>query len=470
MYEWDWADHNRWSHETDTPSGASTLLPPSHVSTTALLHWREHCVECAVPDCYVTCPLHVERADLKCARFAYGIVPNPNFSGLFPYGADIRFRRWGKLESRLFAVSATPRQHRGIDGANRFVVSRANRALVRSINAASNVLQPVRLRRKLSGALVSVEDSALVERSRREWTDNFDAFVLECFSVEQEPFLLLLEVVSGNGIRLRRSFGIDPGRNFHIVPWTPSANTIHAASQYIRVYPETSSEPRVIFTWLDLVRFKPGHVPTSVPPERPAEKIKCVAWDLDNTLWSGVLLEDGPENCKLRENVELVVRTLDERGILQTVASKNHHDDAWRLVESLGLGQYFLHPAINWDQKSLNLTRIAKKLNIGIDTFALVDDSSFERAEVESTLPSVRTYPESELLGLLERSEFAVPITQESKRRRQSYVTEVQRQEASTQFGGEYEAFLRSCSIHMRVFVPRSNEEVERCYELITRQ
>ena len=157
---------------------------------------------------------------------------------------------------------------------------------------------------------------------------------------------------------------------------------------------------------------------------------------------------------KLRKNVELVVRTLDERGILQTVASKNHHDDAWRLVESFGLGQYILHPAINWDEKSLSLTRIAKKLNIGIDTFALIDDSSFERAQVERALPTVRTYPESELLELLERSEFAVPITQESKTRRLSYVTEVQRQETSTQFGDDYEAFLRSCSIHMRGLRP----------------
>ena len=255
MYEWDWADRGRWSHETDATSGASTLLSPDNVSTTALLHWREHCVECAVPDCFVTCPLHVQRADLKCARFAYGIVPNPNFSGLLPYGADIRFRRWGKLESRLFAVSASPIQHRRMDRANRVVVSRANRAVVRTINAASTVLQPVSLRRRMSGALVAVEDSALVERSRREWTDNFDAFVLECFSVEQEPFPLVLEVVTGNGIRLRKSFGIDPGRNFHTVPWTASANTIQGASQYIRVYPESSFEPRVIFTWLDLVRF-----------------------------------------------------------------------------------------------------------------------------------------------------------------------------------------------------------------------
>ena len=67
-----------------------------------MLLWEEHCHECAIPQCYETCSLYVRRSDQKCARFVYGIYPNPNFSGLLPYGADIFFRRWAKLEAILY--------------------------------------------------------------------------------------------------------------------------------------------------------------------------------------------------------------------------------------------------------------------------------------------------------------------------------------------------------------------------------
>src|SRR5438105_10164366 len=156
----------------------------------------------------------------------------------------------------------------------------------------------------------------------------------------------------------------------------------------------------------------------------PADKVKCVAWDLDNTLWEGTLLEDGPDGCRLRPEVRALIERLDERGILQTAVSKNDHDDAWAVVERLGLQDYFLYPAINWGQKSANLKQIAERLNIGIDTFAFVDDSPFERAEVAAALPMVRVYSPEQLAGLLERPELDVPVTEMSRKRRLSYLAE----------------------------------------------
>ena len=88
------------------------------------------------------------------------------------------------------------------------------------------------------------------------------------------------------------------------------------------------------------------------------------------------------------------MRKLDERGILQTIVSKNDHHEAWAMVEKLGLAEYFLYPAIGWGRKSDSLRRIAERLNIGLDTFAFVDDSAFERAEVAEALPMVRVYDE----------------------------------------------------------------------------
>lgn len=55
------------------------------------------------------------------------------------------------------------------------------------------------------------------------------------------------------------------------------------------------------------------------------QKIKCVIWDLDNTIWDGVLSED--KEVKLNDNIKEIIEELDKRGILQSVASKNNYDD-----------------------------------------------------------------------------------------------------------------------------------------------
>ncbi len=55
------------------------------------LYWEEHCVECAIPSCYSTCPLYKKRKDLKCARFTHGIFPNDRVSGLLDFGSRYHF-------------------------------------------------------------------------------------------------------------------------------------------------------------------------------------------------------------------------------------------------------------------------------------------------------------------------------------------------------------------------------------------
>ena len=64
-------------------------------------------------------------------------------------------------------------------------------------------------------------------------------------------------------------------------------------------------------------------------------RIKCVVWDLDNTLWDGVLVED--ESVRLRPDVVSVIEALDRRGIMHSIASRNDHDLAVRQLESFGI-------------------------------------------------------------------------------------------------------------------------------------
>ena len=74
---------------------------------------------------------------------------------------------------------------------------------------------------------------------------------------------------------------------------------------------------------------------------KQSKSIKCLVWDLDNTLWHGTLIED--DNVFLRDNVLDIIKTLDERGILQSIASKNEHHLATAKLQELGIRAAALH-------------------------------------------------------------------------------------------------------------------------------
>src|SRR5215207_8346865 len=124
-----------------------------------------------------------------------------------------------------------------------------------------------------------------------------------------------------------------------------------------------------------------------VSPRRKPGSIKCVVWDLDNTVWDGILLED--PSVALRPGVAEVIRALDERGILHSVASRNDHALAMAKLAELGLAEYFLYPRINWNSKASSIEGIAGDINIGLDALAFVDDQPFEREEVAFSHPQV---------------------------------------------------------------------------------
>ena len=89
-------------------------------------------------------------------------------------------------------------------------------------------------------------------------------------------------------------------------------------------------------------------VETPVIPEPKWPKVKCVVWDLDNTVWDGVLIEDGPDRLTLKPGISDVIKELDRRGILQSVASKNDYDHARPVLDRFGLAEFFLYPQISW--------------------------------------------------------------------------------------------------------------------------
>src|SRR3954467_5726758 len=123
----------------------------------------------------------------------------------------------------------------------------------------------------------------------------------------------------------------------------------------------------------------PDAAAQTMSEKKKPKGVKCVVWDLDHTVWNGILLED--ERVELRPGVLEIIRELDERGILQSVASRNDHARAMERLGALGIADYFLHPQINWAAKGQNVETIAKKLNIGLHTFLFIDDPPLERQE-----------------------------------------------------------------------------------------
>lgn len=195
--------------------------------------------------------------------------------------------------------------------------------------------------------------------------------------------------------------------------------------------------------------------------------VKCLVWDLDNTLWQGTLLEDG--EVSLSAGIRGVIEELDGRGILHAVASKNDHEPAWRRLEELDIAKYFVLARIGWGPKSESVRAIADRLNFALHTIAFVDDQPTERAEVSFHLPQVRCYAAEDLLELVRLPEFTpATTTVDSAKRREMYQANFARDAERAEFTGPDEEFLRSLELELSVL--RATEaELSRVEELTLR-
>jgi FkbH-like protein len=189
--------------------------------------------------------------------------------------------------------------------------------------------------------------------------------------------------------------------------------------------------------------------------------VKAVVTDLDNTLWGGVVGEDGVEGLQLGpeypgaayQAVQRVLLDLHARGILIAVCSKNNADDAMTVIEKhpgmLLSPKHFAALRINWNDKPRNLREIADELNIGVDALAFLDDNPVEREAVRAALPEVTVIdvPADVLLWpqiLRDQPVFErLVLSSEDARRSEYYVAERQRREAEAACHTP-EDFLRS--------------------------
>lgn len=128
---------------------------------------------------------------------------------------------------------------------------------------------------------------------------------------------------------------------------------------------------------------------------------KCLVLDADNTLWGGIVGEDGLAGIKLGPTypgsafvaLQREILNLHDRGVILALCSKNDEADVLEVLrdhpDSLLKEEHFAARQINWDDKVTNLRRIAAELNIGLDSMVFVDDNPFEAEYVREQLPEV---------------------------------------------------------------------------------
>ncbi|HKT17950.1 MAG TPA: HAD-IIIC family phosphatase [Stellaceae bacterium] len=213
---------------------------------------------------------------------------------------------------------------------------------------------------------------------------------------------------------------------------------------------------------------------------------KCLVVDLDNTLWGGVVGDDGIEGIVLGQGsaageaylaFQRYAGMLADRGIVLAVCSKNDPD----FIETVFAKHPEMHLkrdsvaafAVNWDDKATNLRRLAKTLELGLDSFVFVDDNPAERAIVRRELPSVAVpeLPDDVALygSVIARAGYfeAAAFTKEDRIRVRQYAENVRRNEQLAN-ATDMEGFLRSLEMTMEAGPPR-REDITRVTQLINK-
>lgn len=231
------------------------------------------------------------------------------------------------------------------------------------------------------------------------------------------------------------------------------------------------------------MEFIAGELTASVGRLRAARK-KVLVVDLDNTLWGGVLGEDGAEGIVLARalqggifrDTQRRIKELADFGILLAIVSKNDEADVRSVLTShphmVLREEDFVAILANWDDKASNIARLAETLNLGLDSFVFLDDNPVEREAVAQALPSVEIVPfprdVSRLPALIQQTYldhfFTTRPTSEDRARRTQYQQESLRQ-ASYSTAASLDDYLRSLDVVVTVGEV-ADDQVERVAQL----
>jgi len=211
---------------------------------------------------------------------------------------------------------------------------------------------------------------------------------------------------------------------------------------------------------------------------------KVLLLDLDNTLWGGVIGEDGIEGIQLSRSLigaayrdsQLRIKELAESGILLAIVSKNNEEDVLNVLrehpQMVLKEDDFVAIYANWDNKANNIINLANKLNLGLDSFVFLDDNPVEREAVRLALPEVTVveFPKdiSNLPSTIEKIArdyfYAARLTKEDIMKTEQYQQEAKRRSA-LESAATIEDYLVSLQIEV-VLGEMQESQIERVAQL----
>ena len=200
---------------------------------------------------------------------------------------------------------------------------------------------------------------------------------------------------------------------------------------------------------------------------------KCLILDCDNTLWGGIVGEDGLEGIKLGPEYpgscymafQKEILNLHDRGIILALCSKNNEGDVFEALErhpcTVLKKEHFAAWRINWDDKVKNIRSIVEELNIGMDSVVFADDNAYEIGLVKHQVPELATIqlpaePSQLRTELLAQGFFdSLSFSGEDRRRTRMYREEARRKQIAVQ-AGSVEEYLRALEIQVEISTPQS--------------
>ena len=252
-------------------------------------------------------------------------------------------------------------------------------------------------------------------------------------------------------------------KNFHL-------NDIHYLSSYFGL--ENWRDENLWYTSKYILSYQAiptlAHNISSIIQATMGKAKKCLVLDLDNTLWGGIIGEDGVGGISLGDETpkgeayikfQKYIKALKERGVILAVCSKNNHETALEGLnhpDSVLKFKDFMAFKANWELKSQNIKTIAKEINIGADSLVFFDDTPAERALVKEQVPEV-SVPDigsdiTKYLSFLDQNLYFEPITlsDDDLKRSHYYQSNKEREKTQSTFKN-YDDFLSSLKMEAEI-------------------
>ena len=179
---------------------------------------------------------------------------------------------------------------------------------------------------------------------------------------------------------------------------------------------------------------------------------KCAVLDLDNTLWQGIVGEDGIDGIVPDVKLQNYLRERFEKGTILAINSKNNGDDALQVFERRSdmvlKKDHVAAWRINWESKEKNMHELAQELNLGTDSFVFIDDDPFQRELIGVAFPEIAVMPPERIFDYA--GFFSFSVTEEDRRRGAMYTEERMRNELRHALRTE-EDFLKELNLRVAI-------------------